>query len=235
MDWTTFLDLFWSPLWFFWDLCGTVAIIFLIRKWIRGSVTDTKDQVIAEITNSEVSKRLKTAMDIPDRADVIKVADQVKALDVAFQTALDARLKGVVDDIKAEIPKVPEGITVRQIEDIITSAIARSPAIDPEHIGKLVAASVSGSLGTATKADKKAQEEFVRQYEESAGAAVDSQIAYKLLTSMGMAPNLAQMAAVGGPPAIRWAVDYAFGAKEAMKLAAGWDKGRATIYPMLVK
>jgi hypothetical protein len=87
MEWW---EAIWSPLWFCWDLCGTVAILFLIRRWIKGSVVETKDQVIAEMKNPATGNAIRSAMDVVAGADiqalkmdVCAIREEVRAKDLS--------------------------------------------------------------------------------------------------------------------------------------------------------
>lgn len=99
LDWSQILDMLWSPLWFTWDLCGTVGILFLVKRWITGSVTDTKKAVIHELKDPETGAAIRASMDIVDSKDIKELRgavhlarEEIRAKDLSYQTTIDSRM-----------------------------------------------------------------------------------------------------------------------------------------------
>jgi hypothetical protein len=206
MEWWEAL---WSPLWFFWDLIGTVAIITLIRHWIKSSVVETKTQVISELKDPKTAAAIRDAMDIVASADVKaltadvgRIREEVRQKDLSWTVALDARMGGLLQDVKAAVASIPKP-DLTGLEERVRSAVG---------------AAAGGQATKEIKAAQKAQEEMMAAYRSSQAAQYDLKYTTEMLTRMGVTPGMAAFGAQYGTLGVSWALEASFGQKRAAEM-----------------
>ena len=241
-DWFLY---FWQPFWFAWDLVGTLGILLLVRRWVKGSVTDTKDQVVEELKKPETAKAVKGAMDIPDRADITKLTERIERKDFEYQTMLDSRMTGLYADIKAMIKETApdlKGLEGR-LDLAVRAAVAPVEAkivqmkIDPESLAadmkKAMTDSGKAMLSREAKAANQQQEAIMAAYQRSAQAQYDHKYITSMLLGMKVPPGMADLAATYGPTGVEWALRMTFGDKRTAELIGGIQEAKAALMPMI--
>lgn len=230
MDWIAILDYLWSPLWFCWDLAGTVGILLLVRRWIKGSVTDTSADVVKEITKPTMAEKVRTAWDIPNRQELKAAINGI-----AFPPVPSlAPLEGQIAAISLKVDSFPK-VDLSAIEAKITALAASLEALkaegisvdlDEDEISKKMAKAANSALGSRIREENKERDELIEQYKTSQYGVADQRIIYDNLIKLGVPPGAAEFGAVQGPTAARWIAEEFLGAKRAESLAQAWQKGR---------
>lgn len=92
LDWFLLL---WSPLWFCWDLCNNALILITTRHWIKGGVTETKDQVIKELCEPKTFLKVRKAMGIPTTDDIRTIIkEELSNIKIEIPMPSQAQLMG---------------------------------------------------------------------------------------------------------------------------------------------
>lgn len=205
-----FMAYLYGPLWFVWDIVGTVGILVLVRKWIKANVTDTSDDVLEKIIEPQMAEKVRVAWDIPNRSE-LKAA--ITGIAIPPFPSID------LEPIKAQIAAISlkiEGIEAKGLQ----------VDIDEEDLQKRIAKAANSALGTVVREENKAKETFINEYKESTYAAADQKFIYDRLVEFGVPPGMAEFAALNGPTAARWAAEEFLGVKKAAELSKAWEKGR---------
>lgn len=230
MDWVALLEMLWSPLWFCWDLIGTVGILMMVRKWIRGSVTDTSADVLKEITKPTMAEKVRVAWDIPNRQELKAAIDGIPFPPIPSLSPLE----GQIAAISLKVDKFPK-IDISAMEAKLTALAASIEAmkaegmtvnVDEQELTKKVQKAVTSALGSRIREENKERDELIDQYKTSQYGMADQRIIYDNLLKMGVPPGAAEFAAVQGPTAARYIAEEFLGAKRAKALADAWEKGR---------
>jgi hypothetical protein len=204
-----------------------MALITLVMDWvmqywlvIRWGPNITKKLVIAEFKDRAVAREVREALDLPTRAEVSALREAMNQKDVQYQAGLDARLAGLLDDIKAAFPKIPDlQLQLPGLEEKIKAGAVGAVEAAMDSVTK-------GRMGAEAKRVKHEQEEMMRQYQESAAAQYDQAVIIKLLTAMKIPPGMAQIAATFGPSGVRWALEQFYSVREVEKLMSGLSDAR---------
>lgn len=119
----------WSPIWFAWDLCNNILLAWGIRHWIKGGVTDTSGQVIAEIKKPNVAAEVRTAWGIPTLAEIVaavkailptvpdmprvpsadEIATAMQSKQTGIQGAITKQDKALVASLQTQYAQTPQG------------------------------------------------------------------------------------------------------------------------------
>lgn len=233
MDW---FILAWSPLWFTWDLINNMIILMATRRWINGGVTQTKNQVMAEMKDPKNAKELRTAWDIPTRAE-IKETMTAAISTIAFPpipsvdlSPIEAKIAAISDqgaELKAALALLEAKLTKIEAEGLQVD-------LDMEDLNKRIVKAATSAYGVTVREDNKAKDDFIAEYKSSVYGQADQKLIYDQLIKLGIPPGAAEVAAVQGPTAVRWITEEFLGKKKAAELAAAWERGRGAALVQVV-
>ena len=206
----------------------TMAVATLALDWILQSFLTlrygprvTRDLVIAEFKNKAVATTVREALDLPNRAEILAVREEIKSLDLAYTTALDARLAGVIRDMNAAVAGVPKpdlaGLEARLRDAVahIRPDLSGLDTVVQDSIKNAVTSQAKAQLSREARAANEQREEMMAQYMASAGAQQDAKQIYGFLRNMGIQEGMAQVAAQFGPNGVSWALEQTMGKKAA--------------------
>lgn len=208
---------FYPIAWYCWDILNNIILVSLIRHWVKGSVFDTKDQVLAELKKPATALEVKAAMEIPDKKDlealktcmlseVWELRKRFQGVQEAVQGVQDVRdaladirsLNGKLEAQAADL-KALEGEMVTRIDGIKKLEIT----LDEETIKKLGRSS-AGYQGKQGQVDAQViRDQVLATYQGNPEAfKQDATVIYQQLTQIhGVPPTVAQNAINQGPEA----------------------------------